>query len=256
MDDALLELATKAARRAGDLLIERFREPARGIESKSTPTDLVSDADRDAEAIIVETIRGERPDDGILGEEGGREVSGSGLRWVIDPLDGTVNFLFRIPVWCVSIAVEGEDRTRVAVVYDPCRDELFSAMKGFGAWLNGRPTQVTGASDLADALIGTGFAYDAAAREIQARRLPRVLPRVRDIRRAGSAALDLASVACGRLDGFFEAPMNPWDKAAGVLLVEEAGGLVAELSAPLDDAHGVIAAGPQLFESLRELVLR
>lgn len=255
MDDALLELATTAARRAGDLLLERFREPARGIEAKSTPTDLVSDADRDAEALIVETIRGARPDDGILGEEGGRESSGSGLRWIIDPLDGTVNFLFRIPVWSVSIAAEDRNGGRVALVYDPCRDELFSAIKGSGARLNGRPMQVTEASDLADSLIGTGFAYDAEARAIQARRLPRVLPRVRDIRRAGSAALDLASVACGRLDGFFEAPMNPWDKAAGVSLVEEAGGVVAELAAPLDDAHGVIAAGPRLFDSLRELVL-
>jgi myo-inositol-1(or 4)-monophosphatase len=252
---ALLDLASEAARRAGALLLDRFEGPARGVSTKSTPTDLVSDADRDAESLLVEMLEAERPEDGILGEEGGGRTSGSGVRWVLDPLDGTVNFLFGIPAWCVSVAVEDRRGTLAAVVHDPTRAETFTALRGGGAQLNGDVIRVSDKGDLDTALIGTGFAYDRRARSVQASLLPQVLPRVRDIRRAGSAAQDLCSVACGRLDGFYEAAMEAWDKAAGVLVVKEAGGRVSELAAPLEGlSPGVVAAGPALHDALRELV--
>jgi myo-inositol-1(or 4)-monophosphatase len=251
---ALLRLAESSARQAGTLLLERFSEPARGLDSKSTATDLVSDADRDAETLILERIGDERPRDGVLAEEGGTAPSSSGLTWVIDPLDGTINFLFGIPVWCVSIAVR-DDRGAVAgVIHNPSLDETYTATRGGGAFLNASRIQVSAASDLSQALIGTGFSYDSQARTEQASILQRVLPRVRDIRRGGSAALDLASVACGRLDGLYEAPMEPWDKAAGVVLIEEAGGMVSDLQAPFGLTPGVIAANPVLHEELHRLV--
>jgi myo-inositol-1(or 4)-monophosphatase len=254
--DDLLTLAVDAARAAGALLLERFHEKAEGVGSKTTPTDLVSDADRDSETLLIERILAARPDDGILSEEGGREGSASGITWVIDPLDGTVNYLFGIPWWCVSVAAEDGDGAVVGVVHDPIRDEMFTAERGDGAWANGEPIHVTDRAELNSALIGTGFAYDARAREIQAGIVTRVLPRTRDIRRAGSAALDLSSLAAGRLDGFYEAPMERWDKAAGVLIVQEAGGIVTELPAPLEHlSPGVIAGNRNIHEQLSRLVL-
>jgi myo-inositol-1(or 4)-monophosphatase len=254
-DESLLEIAVHAATEAGELLGARFRRDAGAVESKSSPTDVVSDADRASEAMILETIRSARPDDGIVSEERGTEGSASGFRWVVDPLDGTVNYLFGIPVWAVSIAVHDDHGTLAGVVRDPSLGETFTAFRGRGSELNGRAIRTSRRGDLNTALIATGFAYDARAREAQAERLPRLLPQVRDIRRGGSAALDLAWVACGRLDGYFEAPMMIWDKAAGELLVREAGGVVSELRAPFNSDHGVVAAGPSLHDSLRELVL-
>jgi myo-inositol-1(or 4)-monophosphatase len=253
--DTLAELAIRASAAAGDLLYERFRQPAEGVSSKTSPTDLVSDADRDSEALLLDIIRAARPDDGVLAEEGESSESRSGFTWIVDPLDGTINFLFGIPQWCVSVAVRDEEGLCAGVVHDPCRRETFRATRGGGASLNGKPIHVTEHEDLAGALVGTGFAYDSRARAEQAARLPKLLPQVRDIRRAGSAALDLAWLACGRLDGFFEAPMEAWDKAAGVLLVMEAGGVVTELRAPLDLSPGVIAANPSLHPLLERVVL-
>lgn len=254
MSRELLELAETTARAAGDLLLERFGH-VRGVETKTTPTDPVSDADRDTEELILSAIQSARPDDGILSEEGGREESQSGVTWIIDPLDGTVNYLFGLPAWSVSIALTDDEGLLAGVVFDPCMAELFSALRGSGARLNGQAIHVSDRRDLATALIGTGFSYDAESRAEQARRMPRVLPRVRDIRRAGSAALDLSWVACGRLDGFFEAPMKIWDRSAGEILVAEAGGVVTPLAPPLGDDAGVIAAGPGLHPALQELVL-
>ena len=252
----LLELASSVAREAGALLLERFQGPAKGVSSKSSRTDLVSDADRDAERLIVERITSKRPDDGFLGEEGSDTASSSGITWVIDPLDGTVNFLFGIPMWAVSIAAQDEKGTAAGVVFQPSTDDFFTAARDMGAELNGNAIRLSDRDDLALALIGTGFSYESAAREVQARIVSRVLPRVRDVRRAGSAALDLCSVACGRLDGLYEAPMEPWDKAAGLLIVEEAGGEWSEMPPPLEGmSPGVIAANPKLHDELRKLVL-
>lgn len=252
--DELLQIALDCARRAGDVLLERAQGPFSGVEAKSTATDLVSDADRAAEEAALGLIRERRPDDGVLSEESGGESSRSGLTWVVDPLDGTINFLFGIPVWAVSVALEDEEGGLVGVVRDPLRAETFSGVRGRGALLNGNPTSVSGRRDLASALIATGFGYDERVRTIQAGRLPHVLGRVRDIRRGGSAALDLAYVASGRLDGYFEAPMERWDRAAGQLIVAEAGGVVTDLGAPLDQGTGVVAANPVLHPLLTELI--
>ncbi|MGH2751891.1 MAG: inositol monophosphatase family protein [Actinomycetota bacterium] len=250
----LLTLAVEAAHGAGELLSRSFAGPLEGVATKSSPTDLVSQADRDAEQFLVDFIASKRPDDGILAEEGGRSKSATGLRWVIDPLDGTVNFLFRIPVWAVSIAVEDPTSALVGVVHDPNRDETFTAQRGRGARVNDRPIQVSDRTDLATALIGTGFAYEVSRRAAQARVAAAVLTRVRDIRRAGSAALDLCSVACGRLDGFYEAYTEPWDRAAGALIVTEAGGTVSEEPAPADEGTTLVAGNATLHRELRKLL--
>jgi myo-inositol-1(or 4)-monophosphatase len=246
-----LELAERAAREAGALLLERFREPARGIGRKSSETDLVSDADRAAEELIAGLLERERPDDALLAEEGARGEGPSGRRWVIDPLDGTVNFLYGQAHWCVSIALEDAAGGLVGVVHDPAKGETFTAIRGAGARLGSSPISVRRHERLETALIATGFGYDAARRSVQAQALLRVLPGVRDIRRAGSAALDLAWLAAGRLDGYFERGVQHWDWAAGRLLVTEAGGLVADLDG---EPAGLAAAAPELLPALRELV--
>ena len=251
----LLAIAESTARAAGATLLERFHGPALGVTTKSSATDPVSDADRAAEETILKALEGARPQDGVLSEEGGGSGSRSGLRWVIDPLDGTVNFLFGIPHWCVSIAVEDEEGWLAAVVYDPNRDEMFGARRGGGATLNRGRLRFGDKSDIGQALVGTGFSYDSEARALQAQVIVRLLPRVRDIRRAGSAALDLAWCAAGRLDGFFEAEMHVWDRAAGELIVAEAGGVTTPLEPPSGNGLGVIASNPELHEELCTLVL-
>jgi myo-inositol-1(or 4)-monophosphatase len=236
-------------------LLERFQGPALGVTTKSSATDPVSDADRAAEETILKGLEEARPQDGVVSEEGGGSDSRSGFRWIIDPLDGTVNFLFGIPHWCVSIALEDEEGWLAGAVYDPNRDEMFGAMRGGGATLNGERLGFGDKSDIGQALVGTGFSYDSEARALQAEVIVRLLPRVRDIRRAGSAALDLAWCAAGRLDGFFEAEMHVWDRAAGELLVAEAGGVTTPLEPPSGNGLGVIASNPELHEELCALVL-
>jgi myo-inositol-1(or 4)-monophosphatase len=252
--EALLHLALRAAQAAGALLRERAAAPAEGLAVKSSATDPVTEADRASEALVRGMLARERPEDGILGEEGGDDGFGaSGLRWVVDPLDGTVNFLYGLPAWCVSIACEDEQGALAGVVHDPLRGETFAALRGHGATLGGRRLQVRDPVPLELALIATGFAYRSERRALQASLAATVLPRVRDLRRAGSAALDLAWVAAGRLDGFYEHGLNPWDVCAGALLVREAGGGTAT-APPLDGADGLVAAAPGLLEPLLALV--
>jgi myo-inositol-1(or 4)-monophosphatase len=228
-------------------LLDRFGEKARDVESKTTSTDLVSAADHDAEAIIRDGLRTARPEDGLVGEEGSRRDAESGRRWIVDPLDGTTNFLYGIPQWCVSIALEGS----IGVIYDPCRDELFAAARGAGASLNGSVIRMPARTDLPTALLATGFGYDAERRAKQGAVIGRVLPRVRDIRRAGAAALDLAWLAAGRLDGYYERGLQAWDWGAARIVVEEAGGAVADLE---PEPHGLAAAHPELLPALLELL--
>jgi myo-inositol-1(or 4)-monophosphatase len=253
--DDLLRIAVDAARAAGTLLVPLFHAPASGVESKSSATDMVSEADRSSEALIRERLRAARPDDAIVGEEQEAEEGTSGMRWVVDPLDGTVNFLFGIPHWCVSIACEDRDGGVAAVVHDPIRDETFTAARDAGAFLGGRRLAISPKTALADALIATGFSYLAEERAIAAERLTRILPRVRDVRRAGSAALDLAWTAAARVDAFYEVPAKPWDRAAGELLVREAGGITSLLDPIGPSGPGIVAAGPGLHDALRALVL-
>ena len=264
--DALLGIAVDAATMAGALLAERARHGAeRHVSAKSTPTDLVSEADLASERAIRELLAERRPDDGFIGEEGDRVESASGLDWVVDPLDGTINFLFAIPQWCVSVAVADGHGTLAGAVYDPNRDELFSASRDGRATLTGPHGEVElplrGRCDgsdrdgeLATAMVATGFAYDAAVRAAQARVLTRVLPRVRDVRRLGSAALDLAWTAAGRYDAYFERTVKQWDIAAGALICERAGLRVLELPEHEGLPWGILVARAALAESLLELV--
>ncbi len=252
---ALLELAVRAARAAGALLVERFHGAASGVSTKSSQTDPVSDADRDAEALIAGLLRAERPGDGLLGEEGAGAVGESGLDWVVDPLDGTVNFLYGIPQWAVSIACRDADGTLAAVVCDPVRGETFGALRGGGCTLDGAALRIGESPPLARALVGTGFSYRAEERKLQAAIFARVLPRARDVRRAGSAALDLAWVAAGRLDVFYEHGLAEWDHAAGDLLVREAGGVVLPLPAADGLRPGVVAGPAELAGELAPLLL-
>ncbi|HEY8771510.1 MAG TPA: inositol monophosphatase family protein [Thermoleophilaceae bacterium] len=246
-----LALAERAARAAAAVLLERFGGPVKGLDSKTSATDPVSDADREAERAIRELLEAERPHDGLLGEEGSRQAGESGRRWVVDPLDGTVNYLYGIPQWCVSVALEDSSGALAGVVLDPIRQELFASERGQGTSLNGGQVRVSGANELGRALVATGFSYEPVHRAEQAEVVSRLLPRVRDIRRAGSAALDLAWVAAGRVDGFYERGVKPWDWAAGRLLVEEAGGATRELPG---EPFGLVAAGPALIDDLAALV--
>jgi len=221
---AYLRTAIRAAREAAAIqLAERGSDL--GVGTKSSDIDIVTRVDTLCEERIRRVIAEEHPDHVVIGEELGHEASGR-MRWIVDPLDGTVNYAHGFPFYCVSIALEADGEVVVGVVYDPERDELFTATKGGGAWLNGRPLQVTATAELRQALLATGFAYVEDRIELNLGVFARVLPRVRSVRRPGSAALDICYVASGRLDGFWELGLNPWDVAAGLLVVREAGGTV------------------------------
>jgi myo-inositol-1(or 4)-monophosphatase len=244
-----LELAERAARVAGDVLMRYYGRPPEGVSSKSSATDLVSDADREAERAVRELLERERPDDGLIAEEGSRAEAASGRRWVVDPLDGTINFLYGFPAWAVSIALEDEDGLAVGVVHSPISGETFHAVRGEGAFLGERVLHVRDPRPLEQALVATGFSYEPERRAVQADVIRELLPRARDIRRAGAAALDLAWLAAGRVDAFFERGLKRWDWAAGRLLVEEAGGAVEWLE---DDWPVMVAASsPELLAELR-----
>ncbi|HEX6653713.1 MAG TPA: inositol monophosphatase family protein [Thermoleophilaceae bacterium] len=247
-----LALAERAARAAGEVLMSYFGRAAEGLDVKSSPTDPVSDADREAEAAIQSIIAAERPDDGVIGEEGARTSAANGRTWIIDPLDGTVNFLYGMRAWAVSVALEDRNGIAVGVVFNPVDEECFSATRGGGAVLNGRRIHVSGCPSLDRAMVATGFSYEADQRARQGELLTRLLPRVRDIRRAGAAALDLAYVACGRVDAFYERGLKRWDEAAGRLLVEQAGGVVTDLEG--EPAGVVAAATPRLAALLEQEV--
>jgi myo-inositol-1(or 4)-monophosphatase len=249
----LAAIAERVARAAGALLLDHATRVPVAVESKSSTTDMVSAADRASEELLVELLTAARPDDGLIGEEGSARSGTTGLTWVCDPLDGTTNYLYRLPQWAVSVAVEDAAGPVASCVYDAPRDEAFTAARGHGATVNGTPIRTSDATDLATSLIGTGFAYTASVRSEQGRRLPEVLAAVRDIRRAGSAAIDLAWVACGRLDGFFESGIQHWDYAGGRLLILEAGGRFDVGPGPHDGIPQVVAAAPGIHDALRAL---
>ena len=253
-EDELLQVALDAARAGATELVERFGRRQSQVRSKSSPTDLVSEADTSAETAIRAVLGARRPEDSILGEEGGATGNGA-LRWVIDPLDGTTNFLFGVPQWAVSVACEDERGSLVGVVLDPNHDECFAATRSGPATLNGEPIEAGGAEGLSTALVATGFGYDSEIRARQAAVLERVLPRVRDIRRAGAAAVDLAWVACGRLDLYWERGVKAWDIAAGSLLAERVGLTVERLDESDDGPPGILVGPEPLLDELRALVL-
>jgi myo-inositol-1(or 4)-monophosphatase len=250
----LLDLAEATAREAGALLRDAFARDDLHVTAKSTPTDLVSEADHAAEALIRERLAAARPDDGILGEEEGDAEGTSAIRWVVDPLDGTVNFLFGIPQWGVSIACEDAEGTIAGVVYDPLREECWSGERGGAARCNGVELNGSARQDLSQAMVATGFGYDADVRAAQGAVVARLLPQVRDIRRLGSAALDLVWVAAGRFDAYYERGLNAWDVAAGALVCRLAGMTVLELEPVPPAGAGILVAAPALAEPLRRIV--
>ena len=242
-------MAVELAHAAGSILIEGQQRARTLVETKSTRTDMVTEMDKASEALITNAIRQRRPNDGLLGEEGTAAPGTTGVEWVIDPIDGTTNYLYEFPSWAVSVGAEVDGVPAVGVVHDPVHAETFSAAAGRGAFLNGERLAVAGAPDLATALVGTGFSYDAVNRRDQAEELLSVLPAVRDIRRAGSAATDMCWVAAGRLDAYYERGVQPWDVAAGTVICREAGALVDRL-----EDGTIVAAPPQLFELLCALL--
>lgn len=253
-ESKLLEVAVQAAEAGARELKARLGRRQEGVQTKTGPTDPVSDADRAAETAIRRVLSEHRPGDAILAEEGGASGEGE-LRWLVDPLDGTVNFLLGIPAFAVSVACEGPAGMLAGVVFDPLRDECFAATRTGPSTLNGEPFRREELPErLALAMVATGFAYDPDARERQGRVVARVLPRVRDIRRVGAAALDLAWCACGRFDAYYERGLNPWDTAAGVLIASRAGLRVRALAATGEQAAGVVVAPEGVIDELLSLV--
>ena len=249
----LLDLAVEACRAAGEVMLEIDRRGWFGVGTKSTADDLVTDADRASERAILEVLEGARPSDGVVSEEGAARESATGLTWIMDPLDGTTNFVYRRPRWAVSIAGRDDGGELVACTIDVRSGETFTAMRGGGAFLDGEPIRVNDVEGLDHALIGTGFSPDRELRRLQGAMVGGLVARVRDVRRPGSPCLDLADVACGRLDGFFEVLAGSWDWAAGSLLVREAGGTFTVDEGPLGRPQ-VIAAGPRLAPLLQRLL--
>lgn len=251
--DELLDLAVRLAAEAADLLLDGLSR-TRVITTKSSATDMVTEMDRAAEALIVGGIRAERPHDGVVGEEGSDEPGTTGVVWHIDPIDGTTNYVYASPGFSVSIGAWLDGVPIVGVVHDPFLDEVFTAVAGRGAELDGRPIACSAATDLSTALCATGFSYDADRRHRQAQVLTQVLPRVRDIRRRGSAAIDLCWAAAGRVDAYWEKGLNIWDRAAGELVATEAGLMATDLFGG-PPSESVLVAPPAIHEALRQLLL-
>jgi myo-inositol-1(or 4)-monophosphatase len=262
----LADLAERVGRQAASLLLDGLDRERTSVTTKSSGTDMVTEIDRASEQLIVDALLTARPDDGILGEEGAARPGTSGIRWVIDPLDGTTNYLYRHPGFSVSIAAERIDPSVVddgvqrgellaGVVIDPLLDDVFRAATGHGSTRNGRTIRCSPEEDLGQALLATGFSYDRERRARQAGVVAGLIGQVSDIRRVGSAALDLCSVACGRVDAYAELGLAPWDMAAGTLIAREGGALVQNLHGGAPSGLSVVAAPPALMAPLIDLLL-
>lgn len=246
-------IAEALAREAGTLIHSRIDDIV-SISTKSSVTDMVTEVDQQSEQLIVARLQALRPEDGLLGEEGTSRAGTSGVRWIFDPLDGTTNYIYGYPAFGVSIAAELAGEVVAGAVYDALRGEMFSAVRGGRAFLGERPIQVTLQASVETALVSTGFGYDPARRAFQGRVLAEIVPRVRDIRRGGSAALDLCWVACGRVDAYYEFGLNDWDMAAGALIVREAGGRTGTFAGAVPGVNTIAAAGPGIFDAFRDMV--
>jgi len=251
---AFLTIAVRAARKAGNYII-READKIRSIQNKA-PNDYVTNVDQAAEAMLIDTIAHSYPDHAFLGEEGGSRGQ-SDYQWVIDPIDGTSNFIRQVPHWAISIACNYKGKTEVGVIYDPIREELFTAVRGRGAQLNGKRLRVSQSNGLEHALLATGFPFRNKSKMDQYQSIfNRLFLHCGDMRRAGSAALDLAYVAAGRFDGFWEFGLSDWDTAAGILMVKEAGGMVSDLQGNpnYQDSDSLLAANPKAFKAILQLV--
>ena len=257
----LLTIARRVAVQAGELAKQRRREGVEVAASKSSPVDIVTEADRETERLIRSLLAEARPDDGFFGEESDASSSSTGLHWIVDPIDGTVNFLYGIPHYAVSIAVvEGEPdpltwRALAACVVNPASGEVFTATEGGGAFAGDIPITVAPSVELSQALVATGFAYDSEMRGRQGAIVAQLLPEVRDIRRLGTASLDLCFVASGRLNAYFERTLSPWDHAAGALIAREAGARVSGLRGEAPSRDFIIAAEPGVADRLEARLL-
>jgi myo-inositol-1(or 4)-monophosphatase len=249
----LLALASDLALQAGRIHAEG-RRGALTLETKSSPTDVVSQVDTAAERLIVERLRAERPGDALLAEEGSLLDGESGVRWVVDPLDGTTNYVYGYPAYAVSIAVEVDGAAVVGVVLDSSAGRLYRAVAGHGAVCDDRPIRARRAEQLSGALVATGFSYDAVQRERQGAVVAAVLGRIRDLRRGGTAALDLCHIAAGEVDAYWELDLSPWDYAAGTLIAREAGAAVEHVAAAHGRGPAVVAAHPDLMPAFLRLL--
>ncbi len=245
----VLNLAESIALKAGSLLVNR---PSKfDLDEKSGVFDFATQMDHESEKLIVSEILAARPDDGLIGEEGANRDSKSGVTWVIDPIDGTVNYLYDIPGWCISIAAKDKDGGLAGVVYSPATQSLWKAHRGGGAFLNGHLIKCNGPVAINRALVGSGFAYDLEKRKIQAALIARLLPEIRDLRRLGACAVDICHVASGSLDAYFEAGVNEWDYAAAGLIATEAGAMISiDKGIWNGEKNMVIVAGPALHPAL------
>jgi len=252
--DELLAVASRLAVSAGDAALAGRRGAVLEPGTKSTATDLVTAFDRAAEATIADGLAAARPGDAIVGEEGTDRPGTSGIEWYVDPIDGTTNFVYDLPLWSTSVAAGDAAGMLVGAVYAPVLGELFTATRGGGANLNGRPINASDRADLALALVATGFAYAAERRRAQARILTEVIGHVRDVRRLGSAALDLCYVAAGRYDAYFETGLNPWDSAAGELIAVEAGCVAGDHRGGPPRPGELLVATPAIFADLQRLL--
>ncbi|MCU1586231.1 MAG: inositol monophosphatase [Microbacteriaceae bacterium] len=256
----LLTIARGIAVEAGELARARRAQGVQVAASKSSIEDIVTFADRETESLIRSRIADARPNDGFVGEESGAATGTSGLTWIVDPIDGTVNYLYGLPHYAVSIAVvEGEPepaswQALAGVVVNPAIGEVFTAADGAGAFLGDRQIHPASPVDLSQALVGTGFGYNAETRTDQARVLAGLVSRIRDVRRMGTASLDLCAVACGRLDGYFERGLKPWDHAAGALIAREAGATVSLQGGAPDSRDLVFAAAPTIADHLQRML--
>jgi len=243
-DHALMNVAAHLAISVGHAVTAGRRRGLGVVSTKSTPTDMVTQWDAQGERIIAALLADIRPNDGILGEEGALTSSSSGITWVVDPIDGTTNFMYGIPVFAVSIAACDEHGPVAGAVYVPPTRELFVAARGHGAWLQGHRLQCSDADSIDQALVATGFSYSSSERAKQITRLTNIVPQVRDLRRIGSAATDLCYVAAGRLDAYFEENLQPWDYMAGMLIATEAGVRCTDFAGGPVSTGQVLAAGP------------
>lgn len=257
----LRDIASRVAREAGDFALTMRRAGVDVAAQKSSAVDIVTKADQATEQLIRERLLELRPNDGVLGEEGSSVTGTSGLTWVVDPIDGTVNYLYGIPAWGVSIAVvEGDPdpatwTTLAGAVANPSTGEVFSAARGLGATCNERSIAVSRPTDLALSLVATGFAYSSEVRAHQGTMMQTILPRVRDIRRIGACSLDLCDLADGRIDAYFEQTLSPWDHAAGALIASEAGAIISGFPGEPEGRTLLVAAAPGIHESLLTLVV-
>jgi myo-inositol-1(or 4)-monophosphatase len=251
----LLNLATSTAAQAAALIVDGLSRARTLVDTKTTGTDMVTEMDKASEALILDRLANERPDDAVLGEEGTDRPGTTGVRWIVDPIDGTTNYLYGHAGFAISIAAEIDGEIAIGVVHDPLHAEVFTAIRGEGAFRNGLPIHASAETKLSHALVATGFSYEPDRRQRQAAVLGKIIGSVRDIRRMGAASVDLCSVACGRVDAYYERGLQPWDHAAGALIATEAGALVGNLTGGAPEFEFCLAAPPALFNGLRSLLV-